>query len=127
MDWRTWTLVIMAVSAVVLIAWDIVVAFFNDTPNREDTISGITLGASLKFWTLPYVFGALGGHLFMPGVFLESVTWWGMALLLGIGIGLGAFGIAFGERLSHTRARSSLRAWGVLNAGLLMGHLFWPQ
>ena len=127
MEYRTITLIVMAVCASVLIGWDIVVAFFNKVPNEEDTISGITLGASIYAWTIPYAFGALGGHLFMPGYFLEAVTWWGMTLLLGFGIALGVFGIAFGRKLNQGKGRVALRAYGVLNAGIVMGHLFWPQ
>lgn len=127
MEYRTITLIVMGVCAVVLIGWDIVVAFFNKVPNTEDTISGITFGASLYAWTIPYAFGALGGHLFMPGVFLESVRWWGMTILLGFGIALGVLGIAWGKRLNQVKWRVALRAYGVLNAGIVMGWLCWPQ
>jgi len=127
MDPRTVTLIVMAVSAVLLIGWDIVVAFFNKVPNKKDTISGIMFGASLKVWTLPYAFGVLGGHLFMPGVFLDTVRWWGLVLMTGLGIALALFGILRGHQLSQAKWRIALRAYGLLNAGIAMGWLFWTQ
>jgi len=127
MDWREGTLWVMAVSGSVIIGWDIIVAFFNRVPNDEDTISGITMGASLKFWTLPYAFGILGGHLFMPGVFMRSVTWWGMSIAVGMGISLGVFSLLYGARLAQSRCRVAIRAYGLLNLGLAVGWMFRPQ
>jgi len=127
MEPRTITLIVMAVSAVLLIGWDIVVAFFNKVPNDKDTISGITYGASLKVWTIPYAVGVLCGHLFMPGVFLDTVRWWGVSILLAVGIGFGVFSLLRGKHLSQSKWRIALRGYGTLNAGIVMGWLFWTQ
>jgi len=52
--------------AVLLISWDIYVAFFNKTPNSKDTISGVVLGFAQKHPVIPFAFGVLMGHFFWP-------------------------------------------------------------
>jgi len=127
MDPRTITIIIMAAVAAILIGWDIYVAVGNKVPNRRDTVSGITMGWSLKVWFLPYAVGVLGGHLFMPGVLLDRVTKQGIAILIATAVGLTIVGVVHGDQLSNKKWRVALRAYGLLNLGMIMGHLFWPQ
>ena len=119
-----WTIAIMAVTALVLIGWDIYVAFFNRTPNEKDTISGILLGWSKRVWVLPYAFGVLGGHLFVPRTgepFFGHVGSTGLLLVVGLAVGIvGLF------------SRRTDRPWPIqspflLVLGAVMGHLFWSQ
>ena len=62
---RKVTLTLLAVSAAVLIGWDVYVAL-NDVPNDRDTISGIVLGFARRHTIVPFAFGVLMGHLFWP-------------------------------------------------------------
>jgi len=61
---RLWTIFFIGGTALLLIAWDVYVAFFNKTPNDRDTISGIVLGWARKHPVVPFAFGVLMGHLF---------------------------------------------------------------
>lgn len=63
---RLWTLVILGGCALLLIAWDVYVAFFNREPNAKDTISGIVLGFARRHPLVPFAFGVLMGHFFWP-------------------------------------------------------------
>jgi hypothetical protein len=127
MTFATGTIIVMAVCAGVAIIWDIIAVFGNDVPNSEDSISGINMVWGIKFWMLPYTLGVLGGHLFMPGYFLERVSWYGLLILVSVGVGLGTFSLLYGDRVSRKKWRISLRAFGLMNLGMIMGHLFWPQ
>jgi len=125
MDWRFWTIVVMAGAASLVIIWDIVVAVYSRRLSR-DTVSGVTLGWSAKWWGLPFVLGALCGHLFIPGVWLFPNPWLGAPLLVGIAGGLTLLG-----HYAAVRPRGdwfySLRAFAIINFGLVCGHLLWPQ
>ena len=125
---RYWTLVVMAVSVLLLIGWDIVVAFYNDTPNEEDTISGVLQGwFKIGIWPLAWAWGGLGSHLFRPGVFWTQPTSYSISALVLSGIGLLLLGLWASPRISQTRARVALRGLGLMMFGILEGWLFFPQ
>lgn len=125
MEPRIWTIIVMLTAGTLVIAWDIYVAFFNKQDNRLDTISGITLGWSMKMWGLPFAFGVLGGHLFMTGSILTFVSWWGITILASLAIGLSVLGYFITK--NRTPWRTAVRGFGLILLGLVMGHLFWPQ
>lgn len=124
MGYREATICVMAICAAVLIGWAVFVRFGND--ETGDTISALSLQASLSCWVVPYAFGVLGGHLFMPGMPLPSTTWWSVLLLVVVGIMVGAVGI-WKRRLPFTKPQIIARAFGLMILGILCGHLFWPQ
>lgn len=62
MTLRTITKIICISVAIFLIGYDII-PFLN--PGRGDTISEVIASWGLKFFTLPFVFGALCGHFFL--------------------------------------------------------------
>lgn len=124
----TITIALMAVCAAILIGWDIYVAFGNDTPNREDTISGILLEWSRVAWILPYAFGVLAGHLFLP---VSPLSLAGCPAGLCVGILL-ASGLAVSGFNIWARRRGSVYPWPVqapllLLAGVVAGHVLWFQ
>lgn len=66
MDWdwaRLATIIILVVTAILLIVWDIVVAA---NPVAGDTISEITLAFARKHPVVPFIMGVIMGHLFWP-------------------------------------------------------------
>jgi hypothetical protein len=123
--YRDLTIVVCCVLAALLITWDLFVLFGNNEP--DDTISAIALKESLTFWLLPYAFGVIGGHLFMPGTPLPGQTWWRLLLLVVLGLLVGVTGCLLSRSLSTTKTRISLRAFGLLNLGIVAGHFMWPQ
>lgn len=120
-NYEAMTTAVIVLCALVLIAWDVFVAFFNDVPNDQDTISGILLRWSLAFSGLPFAFGVLLGHLFVParGVAL----WWPHAALVGalVSVGLSAVLRAGGRKYAAVIGALALLSGGVV------GHLAWPQ
>lgn len=58
---RWWTILILVATAVILIAWDIVVA---TNSVKGDTISEILLNFARHHPVVPFLFGVLMGHLF---------------------------------------------------------------
>lgn len=60
---RKITSLLMTISALVWIAWDVFVAG-NDVVG--DTESEVILDWSIEYRALPFVFGVLGGHWFWP-------------------------------------------------------------
>lgn len=124
MNWPAATTAFLLVTAVTVIAWTSVMCFFNEA--RGDTVSAVMLKHGTQFWTIPFVFGVLGGHLFMPSGPLGGVKWWGLLLLVGLGIAVGAAGWLM-RRLPQSRKLVAARAFGLLLLGIVAGHVFWPQ
>jgi hypothetical protein len=121
---RDWTILVMAVVTVGVIAWDVYVAFFNRVPNDLDTISGVTLGWSEKVWTLPFAFGVLGGHLFWPalgGPALGGV--WSIPVLLGMAMAVAGIGWWYKRQGKGWSWQGPI----LLVVGALAGHWLWPQ
>jgi len=63
---RTWTIGILIAVTLLLIMWDVYVAFFNKVPNRQDTISGVVLGFAKRHPVIPFAIGVVCGHLLWP-------------------------------------------------------------
>jgi len=123
-DPRQWTILVMVVTCLWIIGWDIYVAFFNQVPNRQDTISGILLSWAERVWALPYAAGVLMGHLFCPalgGPVLGSV--WSTLLLLLTGLLVAGVGRKFRQlNIGWTWQGPVLVCLGVF-----AGHFLWPQ
>lgn len=125
MDPRIWTIIIMAVCTAILIGWDVYVVFFNRVKNDHDTISGILLGWSRSVWALPYAFGVLCGHFFLPSLCetgLSSV--WSVIVLLIVGLLISGVGLWV---VRHRKQGWPIQSPALLLVGIAMGHLFWPQ
>lgn len=60
---KTTTIVVLAVTAAVLVGWDVYVAT-NDEPG--DTISELVYAWSTDHLLVPVAFGVLVGHFFWP-------------------------------------------------------------
>lgn len=128
MSWRMGTIIVMAVTATILLGWDVIVAFFNKTPNSLDTESGIIKGWFMKgWWVLAWAWGMLGGHFFMPGVFWKATTAFGISALVLSAVGLLLLGLWATPRISQKRWRVALRGFALMQFGILEGWLFFPQ
>lgn len=126
MNWREYTIIIMAVSSGIIIGWDIIVAFFNDV--KDDTESEIIQGWFKNgVWPLAYLWGVLGGHFFMPGVLWTSSNLVSISMLVLITIILLVLGLLLSPRISHKRWRVAMRGLALLEFGILSGWLLWPQ
>lgn len=123
MPYREVTIALVGLCAIVLIAWDLFVLLAND--EEGDTISEVLSKSGNRFWTLPYAFGVIGGHLWMPGSPLPVATWWSVLLLVVLGVLAGVVGF-FAGRLPQPKLRIAGRAFGLLNLGLVAGALLWP-
>lgn len=116
----TTTIVILIVAAASLIAWDIYAAL-NRKPG--DTISEVMLDAGKRVAGLPFVFGVLAAHLFMPHNFkvLVQMPWAGFIL-----------GFAFivvtvaGILVRREWSRFPI-TWPAFVLGVLAGLALWPQ
>jgi len=115
------TAALLIVCAVVLIGWDIYVAFFNDIPNERDTESGILRRAGRAFVAFPIAWGVLGGHFWGPSHDLFGP--WSPLYLVGATVVLSS---------AHLILRRFLKipAWSALVyliLGIPMGAMLWPQ
>jgi hypothetical protein len=61
--WRNITIVVLLVLPVVVVAYDLVAAFYGKS---GATISEVILQTSLRRPLVPFAFGVLMGHLFFP-------------------------------------------------------------
>ncbi len=106
-----------------LIAWDAFVAFFNDVPNERDTISGIMLRTGQRLAGLPFAFGALTGHLFLPqgAIRILPMPWAAGALAILAGLA------SLSGYLIRERWPKFPVTWPALGLGLAAGCLLWPQ
>lgn len=106
------------VLAAVAIAWDVFVAV---EPTAGDTISELTLAASMVFPALPFGIGVLCGHLFWPNSY--HMGWWAVLAFVP------AFALALWSILSADPVVVFLQSNPVipLLAGIPIGHLLWPQ
>jgi hypothetical protein len=112
------TIVLLLMVGLGLVVWDVFVAFCNDTPNEEDTISGILLNAAKRFAALPFAFGVLMGHLFVDQSWLRIPQPWAAAVLVAMAAGLA---------LGYNHRPSRYATWVCLLAGIPAGAAFWPQ
>lgn len=104
---------LMVIAAVVLLAWDVVVA---TTPPKGDTMSEILMGWAWRCSTLPFLWGVATGHLFWT-VDILVYKWERIAALWGLGF------VVFGVDWYVTNVPP---LWPLL-AGLVAGRLLWPQ
>lgn len=118
---ETITAVLMIVCAMVLVVWDVYVAFFNDIPNERDTESGIFRRAGRAFVAIPIAWGALGGHFWGPSHDLFGK--WSPLYLIAATVAL--TGVHF-----ILRRFLKIPAWSALVyfiLGIPMGAMLWPQ
>jgi hypothetical protein len=115
---REATKIILAVVAASLIFYD-VAAYLVGGPSA--TISDVTYGLS-RFCALPFAFGALTGHLFLPlkaGARSAGQKFAGLAVLL-----VAATGLAL---LEPWIPEFQGRNLAMLATGLVAGRCLWPQ
>ena len=118
MFWTTWVLVGIVG---ILIAWDLVLAFWDR--GRPNTWSEVARAASYRLPILPWFLGALVGHLFhgsrIPVIDRDAgATLMGMLTLLVMGFSAVLF--LTGGLLSV------LSVTGTALAGLVVSYLLWP-
>lgn len=117
------TIGIIAITLSVLIAWDIYVAVH---PAPGDTVSELTLAASMRFLWLPFALGVLVGHFSWPGP--KVLVWWVTVLWL-----TGCSAVLFALHLVHwyypLGFMTFLQNYPILVAlaGVPAGRYFWPQ
>jgi len=116
-DTQITVLILMTVS-LLLIAWDIYVAFFNSINNRHDTISGIFRKSRVS---LPYGWGVLAGH-FWIGHGNTTVTVTVIPAWLGI---IALFDFLANKYIEHNYTKYISLLYLIF--GLMAGGLFWPQ
>jgi hypothetical protein len=63
MNYKKWTIIVLAICAVALIIWDVIVYAKGD---QASTISGVIYLNSKEYPIIPFVAGILCGHLFAP-------------------------------------------------------------
>jgi len=125
MGYEKITIYIMVAATVVLISWDVFVAFFNQEPNEKDTISGIMKSAGRECAFLPYGWGVLMGHFW---VWVVPEPWipqpWAALSLVGIG------GIVTGAHFFIKKRIGRfvyLPPILYLAIGIILGSGLWPQ
>lgn len=59
---RAWTIGILVGTTVLLVAWDVYVAAFND--EEDDTITAVVSGFARRHTVFPFAVGVIMGHLF---------------------------------------------------------------
>lgn len=120
MNWRWITTILLIVTAVIWTAYD----FFPFLdPARGDTISEVLLYYALRSFTLPLVFGMLGGHFFWPRDGARPRPLVLMPVVLAV--------IVL-DILAHVQDIGFLRYLQTFPAacflcGLPIGVIFWPQ
>ena len=115
------TKIIIAAVAVGLIGWDIYAAING---SEDDTISEVILGWSKKFISIPFAYGVLLAHFFMPRK--KVPVWW--KRLLGVGLsGAAVIGL---DVYNHSNGGASWINSCLLIpvvVGAVVGFFFWPQ
>ncbi len=101
-----------------LVVWDVLVAFCNDEPNEDDTISGIVLKAARRCSGVPFAFGVLMGHLFVDQPWVRVGQPWAALWLVAC--------TAFLTLLFH-HLKFRYAAWVCLPLGIVAGAGLWPQ
>jgi len=105
---------LMVSAALVLIAWDVVVA---TTPPKGDTMSEVLLGWAWQWSILPFGWGVIAGHLFWT-VDRVVYKWERIAILWGILIAILLLDVAIPVIV--------MPAWPLVG-GFIAGRVFWPQ
>ncbi len=122
----TWTVVVMLIAAVLLIGWDVYVAFFNK--EKKDTISEIMMSTARAkgVWGLPFAFGVLGGHLFLPSSrpLLEQPL--AAMVLIITAVVLTVSGMVYRRFWKYNPSWPAVMAF-ILLGGIAAGFFLWPQ
>lgn len=123
--WILATKIIAATLAALLLVWDFVVA---NNPWRADTVSELTIWASLRSLTLPMALGIVAGHLTWPAkernpvVVVVSMLGSLLVVVLTLDVltWVGVIDWAF---------LSFLRSWPPITflTSYVLGRLVWPQ
>lgn len=114
-DYKWPTVVIVLVSTVGLIVYDIIPAISRPL---GDTISEVLRDWSYRYWVIPLAFGVLNGHWFGPAVQPVQHGFW---FLIGFGILsliMGYFNIGHFDPSNW---------WILVFLGFIMGATFWAQ
>jgi len=120
--WQRWTLYAIGLSMLILLGWDVVV---SANPWRADTVSEITLWASLRSLTLPFVLGYLAGHLTWPAK-KRNPIWLSLAFngtFLAVLLTLDTLGWCRVLDLNIVREYPPL----AFLPAYILGHFCWPQ
>jgi hypothetical protein len=62
------TIAIISSAVALLVVWDVWVAFCNDVPNENDTISGIMRRIGRRVVAIPLGLGGVCGHFWGPSI-----------------------------------------------------------
>ncbi len=104
---------------VLLIGWDIYV-FTNETAG--DTISEVLWEAGRRWWSLPFAFGFLMGHLFWPRK-SPLVPWPMVGMLIGVAAAvLGLNAVTWGCGWIY-----DWQSPAALLLGIPLGHALWAN
>lgn len=132
MEYQRYTIQLLSAVAYILVLWDVFVYFFNKEPNRKDTITGVVFGWAFDrfLWVLPFGWGVLGGHLFLPGDPLIGSE--GLAAIVTLGSVLAVWVAGWAYRRFILDATSPKRhgfPWHALllmSLGTTVGHYIVP-
>lgn len=113
------TAVIMIGAAILLITWDIYAAT-NRKPG--DTISEVLLTTGKRVAGLPFVFGVIAAHLFLPGV--ESVVEMPWAAII---LGITSIVVTVAGMLIRRMWSQFPVTWPALALGIVSGLVLWSQ
>jgi len=119
MTWRRITIILMAVSTLILSVYDAYVAFY--TPERGDTISEVLGSWAVLLPPVAFIFGVLMGHWFWSRRRSLVEQPWGFTILVAFaGLGFAAYGVYY---------RDPVWWQPMLNLalGVTGGHFLWPM
>jgi hypothetical protein len=120
MEWRTITKIVCVATAAFLIIYDLFPFFAKES---GDTISEVVLYYSLRCFSIPFIFGMLCGHFFVPRdghepkPYILIPTW--VAIIL-LDVATYVWNIQILMSL-HTHP------WVALFIGIPVGIFVWPQ
>ena len=120
MNKRTVTCILIAVTAVVWVAWD-VIAFMD--PARGDTESEVIAWLGLRSFSIPMLYGVLAGHFFFLNDKRKPRPW------ITIPIGLCCIAADIVSHVMDVELLQQLQTWPWIwaLAGIPIGALFWTQ
>ena len=123
MDWRRVTKILLIVTAVIWIIYDL---FPFADPARGDTISEVIMQWSLHVFSLPYAFGVLIGHFLWPR---EGHTPKPQVLFPMAAAVISLDVISYVSTGTIAAALHHLQTFPlvVFIIGVPIGHFFWPQ
>lgn len=121
MSWtKTATIVVIIVTTVLVVAWDIYVAV---EPTPRDTISKVLLDATRQHPSMAIMIGILLGHLMWPMQIYAELAYWKISLPIASVVWLVFLVLDLTIRLPVSEATPM----EYFVAGFYMGHFLWPQ